>query len=79
MTQVLLSTYKRTDIGVGDAYSLDTQKIKRKIKFLYGTKKIAAQMADDEGSVNNRLKNWLSKTTNGRARSARPNITLTMR
>jgi len=26
VTQVLLSTYKRTDIGVGDAYRFDTQK-----------------------------------------------------
>ena len=29
VTQVPLSTYKRTDIGGGDAYSFDTQEVMR--------------------------------------------------
>ena len=50
MTQVLFSTYKRSDIGGGDAYSFDTQKIKCK-KILVRDKKNAAQMADDFGFI----------------------------
>ena len=45
VTQVVLSTYKRTDIGGDDAYNFDTRKV--------------SQMADNEESVN--IRNQLVK------------------
>ncbi len=52
VTQVSVSTFKTTDIGGGDAYSFDTQKIHMK-SHSFKRQKNASQMADDEGSENN--------------------------